>query len=132
MANKTHQIRRNIIKWNMKNKNKNEKVLNMPIVFVKLSKLRWWSLPFREKRIMKKLIWPDICLLGARAYSGTSYNRISFKHKGKWHAYLCTTQRNLENIILSVLLVRYSFFLRREPDIQSQILFHSTYMRCPR
>lgn len=94
-----------------KNKNKNEKGLNMPIVFVELSKWRWWSLPFREKRIMKKLIWPDTCLLGARAYSGTSYNRISFKHKGKWHAYLCTTQRNLENIILSVLLVHYSFFL---------------------
>lgn len=94
-----------------KNKNKNEKGLNMPIVFVELSKWRWWSLPFREKSIMKKLIWPDICLLGLRAYSGTSYNRISFKHKGKWHAYLCTTQRNLENIILSVLLVHYSFFL---------------------
>ena len=38
MVNKTHQISRNMIKLNMKNKNKNEKGLNMPIVFVELSK----------------------------------------------------------------------------------------------
>lgn len=64
-------------------KPKNEKGLNMHIIFVELSEQRWQSLPFRERRIMEKLIWPDICLLGARAYSGTSYNRIAFKQKGK-------------------------------------------------
>lgn len=79
------------------------------------------SLPGRQREIIEKLIWREICFLGARVDSGISCIRISFKYEDKWNSYLCHNPNEpWEHECKG-----------KQPVIKGQISFHFTYMRCP-
>ena len=88
---------------------------------MEFSEWKQMSLAGRERGIIEKLIWREICFLGARVDSGISSIRISFKYEDKWNSYLCYNPNELWE--------HYSKW--KQPEIKCQILFHFTYMRCP-